>query len=580
MAWLKAVVSLSFIPLFARAALAAWPSDGLPVASGPIQQRLPIGITAPEGDLLTFWSELGQPFSLRAQRNTIQGTLASGWPEGGRGVLAAPASASLPELVADGAGGYLLAWYDFRSTGGARGIYAARLDGEAAVMPGWSNTGTPICTTFAGPLNDLVRMCPDGSGGAFVAWTDSRNTPPLHPLVYDVYAHHVRGDGTLDPAWPAEGRSLTSGDGYKYPHAMIADATGGFWRVSENPAETSQILVAHHASDGGLLGQWTTPSFASQPRAVSDGAGGIFVTWRDCRNCLTVPADGIFLMRLGPWALPRAGWPDGGLRVAASTRDDKNPTLTASDGAVVVAWLETGGAPNDEFLARRVESNGAFSIGWPVGGRAFATSTDILDGWPLIVPDGAGGAMFAFRRNLPNLFGSRVTAGGRVPSAFPDTGLSLCSIHDDQFLQSLVSDGLNGAYVLWEDRRAGGLDVDVYAMRFTREGEVGATTSVSPPPPPPSTAPRVALSRPAPNPTFGSCAFRLSVPGGGRARVEVMDLRGRHVVTLLDEFVSAATVDVQWDGRDGDRRSMPPGIYLVRARVGGDEAARRIVRLE
>src|SRR5262249_5582465 len=177
-----------------------------------------------------------------------------------------------------------------------------------------------------------------------------------------------------------------------------------------------------------------------------DGAGGIFVTWHDCRDCPTVQADAVYVMRLGPGAQPRPGWPAGGIRVAASSRDDRNPVVTATaNGAVVVAWLETGGSTDDEVVAKRGDADGSTPLGWPAGGRGFATSSDILDGWPLIVPDGAGGAMFAFRRNWPNLFGSRVTSAGAVPAAFPHTGLSLCSLSNDQFMQSLVSDGLNGA---------------------------------------------------------------------------------------------------------------------------------------
>ena len=129
-------------------------------------------------------------------------------------------------------GGAILAWYDYRASGGPRGIYAIRLDAEAAIASGWNLSGTPICTTSNpqghGPLNDLVAVCSDGAGGAFVAWADARNTPVLSTLVYDVFAHHVLFDGSLDPIWPAAGRGLTTGPGYKYPHALIADGERRF----------------------------------------------------------------------------------------------------------------------------------------------------------------------------------------------------------------------------------------------------------------------------------------------------------------------------------------------------------------
>ena len=578
---LAAIVSFLF-PLTASRAFGAWPSDGLPIAAVSGRQDLPRGISAPNGDVLVFWSEFaGSPYVLFAQRITVQGTVASGWQGSGRGVVEAPAFFSAPDVEHDGFGGYLLAWYDVRTTGGSRGIYSHRIDAEAAASPGWSFSGTAICTTST-IINYGFDMCRDGAGGAFVAWTDSRNTPPNSTIVYDVFAHHVRGDGTLDPAWPSQGRSLTTGPGYKYPWAMIADDAGGFWRVSENSIETSKITVTHHAADGSERGAWTTPSFASHPAAVSDGTGGIYFTWEDFRDYLQPPpGDAIYAMRLDSNATPHFGWASDGVLVAGSARTDKLPTITATgDGAVVISWLETGGTPDDEFIAQRVEANGTLTPGWPAGGRRFARSSDILDGWPLAVPDGAGGAMFAFRRNTPNLFGSRVTKTGSVPPSFPDTGLSLCSVSGNQFLQSMVSDGLNGAYVIWEDWRNGSNNSDVYAMRFTRDGRVADTTTVSPTPPPTPSGAQVALSQPRPNPTFGTSAFRLTLSAGTHARVEIIDLSGRRVAILLDEAVSAGTIDLVWDGLDDERRLTPPGVYLLRARAGSEDVSRRIVRLE
>jgi len=83
-----------------------------------------------------------------------------------------------------------------------------------------------------------------------------------------------------------------------------------------------------------------------------------------------------------------------------------------------------------------------------------------------------------------------------------------------------------------------------------------------------------------PNPTFGSSTFKLSLSASTRTRVEVLDLSGRSVITLLDQTVPAGTLDLEWDGRDRDGRSTPPGMYLLRARAGDDDVAQRIVRLK
>jgi hypothetical protein len=585
-----AITALLGCVLTAPPAHALWPASGLPLATGPTQQLRPTGIMAPGGQLFAFWIDIGGSYALLAQRVTPEGALGLGWPVGGRGVVSLPAAVSKPEVVSDGAGGALIAWYDFRATGGPHGIYAIRVNAEGAVVAGWNPSGTPICTfTNAqglGPMNDLVRVSSDGAGGAFVAWTDSRNTPPMTTIVYDVFAHHVLADGTLDPAWPFTGLALTTGTGYKYPHDLIADAAGGFWLVSEKSLETSRIAVTHHAADGGSRGAWATPSYASRPDAVSDGSDGVYVTWDGCHGCTSQAiVDGIYAMRLLPGAVTAPGWTPGGVPVVVSEHDESQPVITAtSDGAAVVAWLTTAGSEFEWYAARRIEPSGVPHASWSAEGTRFAITTDVFSGGPLIASDGAGGAMFAFRRNWPNLFGSRVTKFGEIPPAFPDTGLSLCPLSGEQFLATFVSDGLNGAYVLWEDRRDDPPNqFDVYVQRFTRDGEVGSGDTASSPP----DRPQVNMTRPFPNPTTGSVGFNLSLATPAHVRVDVLDLSGRVVALAWEGVLPAGSMYLAWNGT-ADEIGRPRGIgrvrsgvYLVRVRVEGAPAiVKRLVILE
>ena len=581
MRWASAAMVASAV-FAALPAHAEWPPTGLPLATGPTNQVQPVGLTGPLGELHAFWVDIGSPsYALRSQHLTLAGAPAPGWPAEGRGIVTPPAAIATPILTPDGSGGAIIAWYDYRAAGGPRGIYAIRVDAEAAIVPGWNSSGTTICTSTnaqgLGPLNDLVAACGDGAGGAFVAWTDARNTPPASLLIYDVFSHHVLSDGSLDPGWPAAGLGLTTGSGYKYPHALVADEAGGFWLVTEQSGATSQIAATHHGADGIELGRWTSPAYASRAIAVSDGAGGIFLAWRDCRDCLG-GSDAIYALRLGGNAVPGFGWPADGLVIGNTPGDDDLPVIVATgDGAAMVAWLVPGN-PLDAYVARRVESDGSLSPSWQPGSQTFAVSTDILSGWPLITPDGDGGAMFAFRRNMPNLFGSRVTSAAEVPAAFPDTGLSLCTLSGDQFPEALVSDGHGGAFLMWEDRRDQSTNLtDVYVTRFTRDGDVGPTTGVDPPPPPPLLG--LAMSAPRPNPASALISFDLSLPAAGPARVEVLDLTGRVVAVLHDGDLAAGGHELHWDGRDRGRRRVPPGVYLLRARAGHATVVRRIVRM-
>jgi len=75
---------------------------------------------------------------------------------------------------------------------------------------------------------------------------------------------------------------------------------------------------------------------------------------------------------------------------------------------------------------------------------------------------------------------------------------------------------------------------------------------------------------------------RLQVPAtfpGGEARVTVWDLQGRLVRVLMEASVPAGVRELEWDGRDGVGRPVPPGMYFLRIEAGGASAGQKVVRL-
>lgn len=103
-----------------------------------------------------------------------------------------------------------------------------------------------------------------------------------------------------------------------------------------------------------------------------------------------------------------------------------------------------------------------------------------------------------------------------------------------------------------------------------------ATTGVGPGPL--AASPGAAI-RAFPNPSRGGVAFGLNVPRASTLAVDVYAVDGRLVRALRPSFASAGEQRVDWDGRDAAGRTVPAGVYLVRARSGAWEADGRVVRL-
>ena len=81
----------------------------------------------------------------------------------------------------------------------------------------------------------------------------------------------------------------------------------------------------------------------------------------------------------------------------------------------------------------------------------------------------------------------------------------------------------------------------------------------------------------APNPTNAGMVINYAMPNSGTARLEIFNLSGQRVRTLLDGQVEAGVNTVRWDGRGEGHRTLPPGAYFVTLRAGEQVASKKIV---
>ena len=74
-----------------------------------------------------------------------------------------------------------------------------------------------------------------------------------------------------------------------------------------------------------------------------------------------------------------------------------------------------------------------------------------------------------------------------------------------------------------------------------------------------------------PNPFTGVTTIPFATPSNGAVRLEVYDLLGRRVATLVDEVVTAGSHEVNWNASD-----LPSGMYFVRLTAGSFMATERM----
>lgn len=80
--------------------------------------------------------------------------------------------------------------------------------------------------------------------------------------------------------------------------------------------------------------------------------------------------------------------------------------------------------------------------------------------------------------------------------------------------------------------------------------------------------PTLALRSASPNPFTPRTAIRYSLPAELDVRLDVFDIFGRCVVTLVDERLVTGFHTVTWDGTDDGGRRVGSGIYFARLTAG------------
>lgn len=393
-------------------------------------------------------------------------------------VCIAPGVQSSAQVVSDGAGGVIVVWQDSRS-GTNYDIYAQRVLASGVVDPSWPSDGRALCT--AANSQQSPTIVSDGAGGAIVVWIDSRTSGSG----WDIYAQHVLASGMVDPMWPVNGRALCTATANQLTPQSISDGAGGVivtWydERNGNPDVYAQRVLASGAVDpawpvdGRAL--CTATNNQSQMQLVSDGTGGAVVVWQDSRS----GGWDIYAQRVLASGVVDSSWPLDGRPLCTAGDEQSYPAIVSDGGAgAIVFWMDRRSGAGYHIYAQRVLASGVVDPAWPSDGRAMCTAAN-NQYYPQAVSDGSGGAIVTWmdsRTGGWDLYARRVLASGIPDGAWPINGRALCTTANSQLSPQPVSDGAGGAIVVWQDYRSGSWDV--YAQHILSSGAIAPNWDVN-----------------------------------------------------------------------------------------------------
>jgi hypothetical protein len=88
-----------------------------------------------------------------------------------------------------------------------------------------------------------------------------------------------------------------------------------------------------------------------------------------------------------------------------------------------------------------------------------------------------------------------------------------------------------------------------------------------------------AVSQNYPNPFNPVTKFKLSLPRASHVRMEIFNVLGQKVKTLVDEDLGAGGFVVTWDGKDQGGAEVASGVYFYRMTAGGFSDVRKMILL-
>ncbi|MEM6783618.1 MAG: T9SS type A sorting domain-containing protein [Bacteroidota bacterium] len=317
----------------------------------------------------------------------------------------------------------------------------------------------------------------------------------------------------------------------------------GFFARAQSGAATFSIPEAAKASGGTFYG--ITTGDAPNEASVRGDDGTLALTldtpagqaqaWVRFREEGTRGIDGFDAPTLGPlawtYALLYTEAPERESATAVGLTINALPTVTSESADVVVPL-------GLEVLADGRPSSGTFTLAWP-------SVPALPDGWSLTLTDQATGEVIDMQAQDQYAFVWEPGPAAR-----------------SRDVDALVPEGLRSVVARVQA-------ADRFVLRAGQGVVVGTDDAAAPGVPDVLT-----LESNYPNPFTQSTTIRFGLPVSSEVRLEVYDLLGRRVVTLVDETRAAG-----WHEVDLERASLASGTYIYRIEAAGETRSKQMARV-
>ncbi len=313
--------------------------------------------------------------------------------------------------------------------------------------------------------------------------------------------------------------------------------------------------------DSGAITAWNTPEL------MPDGGGGAIYFWYDSPDLSTFNVWVQHIDSSGNMLFPMNG---AQASTNSSDRLHMYPSATYHPvgDQTFVFWVEENGGQTQYGLYGQLFSSTGERL-WtdsglelvPIGSSQISFVRALSDGDGIYVGYFTGAYSTALRT---------LRIGYDGLTVWSPVTLSAASLGSKGSLG--ICQGIwQSAIFAWSDSRN---DSGIYAQNINQDGSLGPSTGISDESPHAGAGSLFVL----PNPSLGIVTVNFTVEPGGIASLEVYDICGRLIKTLISGNLEQGEHSAFWDRSDRSG-SGSAGVYFVRLRTGSGETVSRMVLL-
>ncbi len=358
-----------------------------------------------EGSAILVWGEVrhrDEDFEpdITAMKITGEDEMVKLWePEQGVPIAVAERNLENPLFCNDGQGGAYITWEEWGRDGEDIVVRAQNLNAEG--QPVWGEDGLIICDAEDFQFRDASRWRAEsinsfGNDGCIIRWADFRTGSPA------IYTQIVDNEGQT--RFEENGLPVAQGISNSCSYTqLLSKGYGEFviiWIDNRFGIDSAAPYFQICRNEGDNLAMQQPPAGVPVVPPIHSGMrdldgmisedGSVILVWNELSH---ENGNSIRLQKISGDGVPM--WGESGIRCSLSNFDQKYPLLCSdAEGGCIVVWNATNEEDIENVSAQRIDQNGERQ--WGHRGIRI-TDYDVNETVEAIIPDGVGGAVFAWR---------------------------------------------------------------------------------------------------------------------------------------------------------------------------------------